>query len=175
MIYFELGGIAVPTLAILDFSQTYDAVRQNTIKRKVDGTGLLHSSPLSGKIRTRLSGKGWSTAGLNGLDYSQAMTLKCAVPMGVNSASNVIVIPAARRSDVGYEPAGFVILADGSRVSTGFDSVVTDTYTLTTVAGASFYQVEYFPQISVLVTERPSDDIDYSRVDYSWSLVAEQI
>lgn len=174
MSFFELGGIKVPLESVLDFQQNYEPISDNNPIRLANGSAILLSSPLSSKIRTTLSGKGWVIAGLNGIDFNSELTLKCAVPLGISSASNVITLPSSRRSDSGYEPYGYAIMPDGSETKTNVNISV-DTATLDTVSGATQYKVEYFPELQVIVTKKPRDSVDRGAVTYSWAITAEEV
>jgi hypothetical protein len=119
-----------------------------------------------------LTGRGWIPAGLDGIDYTSSMLLKCAAAKMITSPSNVIALPAERRTDSGYEPRGYAIV-EGARVDTSIGFAV-DVATLGTVAGASFYQVEYFPEITVFATLSNSG-VTVTNADYSWQIKAEQV
>lgn len=175
MIGLELGGITIPLDSVIGgLHQTYQQAQPRTLKRKVNGDALLLDGAASNKLRTRISGRGWVIAGLDGLDYTQVMTLKCIKPRGINSASNVISIPAARRSDTEFLPLGFACLSDGQRIPTTID-IVSDTATLGVVSGAVIYQVEYYPQLQVNIVQPPDESFDRSDVNFTWSIVAEEI
>lgn len=169
---FELGGISVPLDAALDLSQSLRFEVPRTDHR-MHGGALKRQTGGWKKINTIINGGGWYPAGLDGLDYEGPLTLKCGAPLAINSASNVIVISANRRSDTGYQPAGFAFKG-GNRIPVDFGGVSTDTYTLTAVSGADYYQIEYFPQISVFANE-PVHDKDVNQVRYSWTLEAKEI
>lgn len=171
--YFEIGGVQVLLRANFDFSQDYEPVGTYADRRRYDGSSLRLNSVLPSKIKTTLRGRGWQPHGLDGIDYSQAVLMKCGAPKSIASASNVIILPAGRRSDVGYEPYGYAVV-NGERVSTGFDSVVTDTYTLTVVGGATAYELEYFPEIMVHASlNRTTGDV--SKAEASWTINAEEV
>ncbi|MCP4342183.1 MAG: hypothetical protein GY799_25705 [Desulfobulbaceae bacterium] len=122
-----------------------------------------------GKLRSTISGQGFIAAGISGLDYTQSMVLKCAKPRMISSATNVIDIPAARRAD--DAPVGFAIV-DGEQVSTPLN-IVTDTATLTIVSGATAYQVEYVPEITVLA--KLDEGFGTSGGRHTWSLTCVEV
>ena len=166
MKFFELGGVQIPLEANINFKQTYADVQKKIIHRMMDGTAKPQGT--FSKLKTALSGSGYSGHGLDGLDYSGALTLKCAEPRSIGSASNVIIIPAERRSDAGYEPMG-VAIVNNRRVFTGIASVSGDQYTVETRAGATAYQVAYYPQLNV-IAHRPE-----SNGGLSWRIEAEEV
>jgi hypothetical protein len=134
-----------------------------------DGTGVKQTA-WTGKILSRIRGKGWVPHGLHALDYSASMELSCIAQRSITSASNVIVIPAARRSDLA--PTGFAVVAD-QLVSTSI-SIATNTATLGTVSGSTFYCVYYYPKITVFA-KLPTENNTHTSAEYDWELVCEQV
>ena len=168
MKFFELGGVPIPLEANIGFKQTYGDVQQKTIHRMMDGTAKPQGT--FSKLKPTLTGSGYSVHGLDGLDYDSpaGLVLKCAEPRSIGSASNIIIIPAARRSDAGYEPIGIAIV-NNRRVFTGIASVSVNQYTVETRAGATAYQVAYYPQLTV-IAHRPE-----SSGGLSWRIEAEEV
>jgi hypothetical protein len=109
--------------------------------------------------------------GLAGLDYDTTHVLKSGAARSLQATGNVITVPAARRTDAGYEPTGYAIV-DGRYVSTPL-VLVTNTATLTVVAGAQGYGVRYWPQITVYA--RFSDDNRPAGASWSWRIDAEEV
>ena len=144
---FTIGGIEVTLRASASWNQQYRPKAIGTDHNMGDGGSVRQTLAGSvGKLRTVIEGNGFTPVGIAGLDYTSSMTLKCAEPRIVTGATTTIVIPANRRAD--DAPAGFAIV-DGEQVSTPI-SIVTNTVTLTAVSGATAYQVEYVPEITVL-------------------------
>lgn len=174
---FELGSVIVPIHSAFELSQTYEPLGGFVTIRMLNGAALKQQN--WEKIGTTVQGQGTIPSGLEGLDYSVAQLMKCAAPRAVTSTATVIVIPAERRSDVGFEPAGFAYVDPegknrGLWQETPIISIVVDTVTLTPVVGALNYQVRYFPEFNVF-SEKPSQNIDVHPSDQSWSLEAEQV
>lgn len=167
---FVLGGIEVPMRASLNMRQTYQELGGRAVVRKADGSAVVMQRWT--KLRTTLSGDGPLPPGLSSLDLSQPLTLKCAAERAITSASNVITVPAARRSDPGYEPYGMAIIND-LPVPTAISWSV-NVATLTTVAGASAYQVRYFPELTVVIPLGGfNEQLDEMSGTWSWSIDAE--
>ena len=167
---FILGGITVHLVAASEFTQGYQRVGGGRARsRRQNGT--LKTSQHWTKIATELSGSGNVPFGLSDLDYSQNMTLSCGGPRSITSISNIIAIPAARRSDAGHTPFGFAIF-DSYAVATPV-SMAANTATLTPVAGALSYTVSYFPELIVAV-EEPAESLNRSSGVWSWSISAEE-
>lgn len=166
---FELGGVQVPLAAGLDLQQSYEPIGGWTLLRMMNGAAIKQQHWQ--KLRTSVSGEGWIPEGLQALDYSAAMTLKCVAPRALASASNVIVLPAARRADAA--PFGFVVMADGSLRDTP-GSLAVDTFTLTVVSGAVRYVAHYYPQLSVMA-EPPRTRYALAGGIAGWSLDAEEV
>lgn len=165
-----VDGVEVPVQASHGFTQRY-LEQESKARRRFLGGGLWQRKVWGGKIRTEISGDGVAPAGIQELDTDNPITLACVASRGINSASNVIVLPAARRADTGSEPFGFAVV-DEQMVPTTCN-VVTNTATLGVVAGANQYQVRYFPLITVLAD--PLEE-DLSRGGSTgWSLTCEEV
>lgn len=171
MSYFQLEGQKVPIESCLNFSQTYEAFGSTALLRMADGSAAKRNNWR--KIKTKLSGSGWLPAGLDGIDYNGQLVLKCAAAKVITSTGTGIVMPAERRSDTGYAPLGYAIKASGERVDTSI-SISVNTATLGSVAGATHYQVEYFPEITVFA-ELTTSESSPSDATSSWSIEAEQV
>ena len=109
-------------------------------------------------------------AGLQELDYTNAITIKCIAERAVTSATNVISVPAQRRADYGVEGRA---LLSGVWQSTPV-SLVGDTATLTTVAGATQYQAIYWPEL-VCFADPPAEQRNARNNGYGWSITAEEV
>jgi hypothetical protein len=171
MRFIEIDDVSVPVEANLGIRQTYEPVRARQVKRYVSGAAVRLMSNVPRKIKTTISssGENYHPDGFDGIDWDAVLTLKCAEPRSVTGVggSNVITLPAARRSDFGYEPKGWAKKANGRRVSSPV-SPSGDVYTVTTVAGAVSYQVSYYPEISVLAEKKNTGDL-------GWTITAEEV
>ena len=176
--FFVLGGVVVPVESVLDFTQGYEPMGGTARLRLMSGAAV--QQVWWRKLRTTLSGAGWWPSGLEGLDYDSALTLLCAAPRTLLSASNVIALPAARRTDAGYTPIGHARLPGGGTQVGGGDlvptplSIASHVATLTPVTGATGYQVAYWPALSVLA-DPPSMESDLPAAAHRWTLTAEEI
>lgn len=164
-----IGGIEIALHASLDLQQSYREIGGAAVMRMQSGAGVKQAHWK--RLATTISGSGWIPPGLDALDFTAAMTIQCAQPRAISSASNVIVLPAARRGDTGYAPYGFAHVGDEA-VGTAV-AMATNTATLASVAGASAYTVCYFPEFSALV-EPPDVRCDASGAVVSWELTAEE-
>lgn len=166
---FELGGVVVPIEALLDFEQSYEPLGGSSVLRMMDGTAVKQQSWR--KTRTQLSATGWVPLGLDALDFSGPLTLKCAKPVALSGATNVVTLPAGRRSD--FAPLGFAIVADRTLVETSC-GLAGNVATLGIVAGALGYRCLYVPQLTV-VTDGPQERASLTRAEHSWDLVCEEV
>lgn len=153
----------------LGYSQSYENIGGHSTIRTLNGTGLKQRN--WGKLRTSVSGNGGVPLSMSGLDFSDALVLKCGAPRHIRSASNVIVIPAERRTLAPYLPYGYKVVF-GYTVPAAI-SMVGNTATITTDADATAYGVAYFPEIEILMNN-PSEGFDVIGNDSSWSFTAEQ-
>ncbi|ODU49076.1 MAG: hypothetical protein ABS92_06795 [Thiobacillus sp. SCN 63-374] len=166
---FELGGLVIPVQAAGDISQTFETIGGFTLHRMLNGAGVPQSHWR--KLKTTITGSGWTPPGLAGLDYDATHVLKSVAARSLQATGNVITVPAARRTDTGYAPTGYAIV-DGRYVPTPL-VLVTNTATLAAVAGAQGYGVRYWPQITVYA--RFSDDNRPSGASWNWRIEAEEI
>lgn len=173
---FELGTVIVPIHSAYELTQTYEPLGGYATIRMLNGAALKQQN--WEKIGTTLSGQGLIPSGLEGLDYSVEQLMKCAAPRAVTAFSTSIVIPAERRSDVGFEPTGWAYTdPEGKNRGVWQETaivIVVDTVTLTPVVGALNYQVRYFPEFMVF-SEKPNQNISVHPSDQNWSLEAEQV
>ncbi len=177
--FFELGGVRVPIESVGSFSQSYEPLGGAARLRMM--SGALVQQVTWRRLRTTLTGDGWWPSGLETLDYDAPLTLLCAAPRAILSASNVIALPAARRTDAGYTPQGFARVAGSSAASVGGGELVptavaiaADVATLTTVAGATGYQIAYWPSLSVLA-DPPTMEADITGAAHRWTLTADEV
>ena len=167
----ELGGLVLPVGAAHELEQTYEPFGGWALLRMMSGAGIKQTH--WAKLRTKVSGGGVAPPGLQALDYSAPMTLKCAAVRAIASASNVIVLPAARRTDTGYEPYGLAQLSGGDLVYASC-SLAGDTATLGIVAGAVAYLAHYWPQLTV-IADPPAEHMDVRGAAPGWDLTAEEL
>lgn len=165
-----IGGIDIPLYAALDLRQTYEKFGGFSRRRMADGRAT--SQWRWQKLRTTIQAGGWIATVLEGLDFSQSMTLSCVAPRSKVSADTAITIPAARRSDSGWTPVGWGLVGD-EWVETAVAMVV-DTANLTPVTGATLYRVSWYPLLTVFANP-PAEDLSTQDAAYSWTLTAEEV
>jgi len=170
--YFSLGGIDVPIECFADFEQSYDVLTSSSILRMSDGSAIKQTA-WGGKLKINTSGSGWAPLGFTGLNFENPLLFKCAKPRALDGATEIITLPAARRTDSGYTPIGFAVV-DNELVETPIDSLVANVATLITVANATAYRVHYWPEISVFVKE-PAENWNKSGNSHGWSFEAEEV
>lgn len=166
----ELGAVVVPLWASMQIAQGYEVLGGANLLRMM--SGVARKQTHWQRLATRISGAGNVPAGLDGLDYSAPLTLKCAAARSIASAANVITIPAARRADAGHLPHGFAESAGGVLSPTPV-VLAGNVATLTPVAGAARYVVLWYPQLTVFA-EPPRADVDVGDARYGWELNAEE-
>ncbi|MDZ7735884.1 MAG: hypothetical protein U5P41_07140 [Gammaproteobacteria bacterium] len=137
-----LGGVTLPAEANIGIRQTYELLGGRAQLRMASGTARLLNRWQ--KLRTRISGDGWTPRELAALDFGEPLLLACVAPRAVAASGNEFDIPAARRSDSGYGPLGWA-LVNGELTRTPLE-MDGDTATLDAVAGASRYEVWYWPE-----------------------------
>lgn len=163
-----IGGVVVSYEASHELSQTYETLGGRSLRRMLSGAGHLQTH--WAKKRTTISGSGRLPAGLDGLDYTASMSLSCAAPLSIWSATTSATLPAARRAD--FAPRGFAIV-NGHQVPTPI-SIATNAVTFTAVSGASGYVVSYYPTLTIYA-EPPRLNFDARDVVIGWEIVAEEV
>ena len=164
-----IGGIEIPLKSSHQLTQDYEPIQAVNRVRMMSGA-LQQQTAWNGKILTTISGSGLIPAGIQSLDFTSTITIKCIAERTVTSASNVIAVPSSRRSDYGVEGRALV---DGVWQSTPV-SMATNVATLTTVAGATQYQAIYWPEL-ICFLDPPSENRDARTSTYAWSITAEEV
>lgn len=164
-----VAGLELPYQADA-ISQTYERFGGFTARPRRLANGAPIVQHRWEKLRTTISAQHHTPPGLAGLDWTAPFTLACIAGRSVQSLSNAITLPAARRNDVA--PYGFAITAAGLQVPTP-GSLAGNVLTLTAVAGAAFYKATYFPLLTVTagLNER-TDQVD---LVIGWELTAEEV
>jgi hypothetical protein len=168
---FSIGGVTIELPQSMQMTQTYEEFGGVTTHRMMSGASVRQT--VWSRLKTTITVDGFLNPGLEGLDWKSAMTIKCGLPRAINSASNVIAIPANRRTDGGarYAPLGFV-LQNGMWNKTTC-SVVGNVATLGVLSGAEQYQVQYWPEFTAFITP-PAVSYNRTAGTYSWTIVAEE-
>lgn len=143
-----VDGITVPTYAASAITQRFEELKAVSTPRLADGSASQREL-WSGKWRIVTNGGSLAPSGLQNLAYGASFSMSCVESLAINSASNVINIPSARRSDAGSEPIGFAEVG-GILIPTAVAMSV-DQATLTPVSGADQYQVRWFPVLTVVL------------------------
>lgn len=165
-----IGSVTVPYRAGHSMRQVYGRLPGgSTTLRMADGTGLKQQSWR--KLKMQISGVGWVPNALQSLDYSQPLQLHCIAPLTISDPASVIELPAERRSDLGYQPKALAWVG-GEAVEV--DLVISgNTATATTVADAEFYQVSYWPVLTVFAEFEEATDTATGVI--SWQLECEEV
>lgn len=168
---FTLGGITIPIVTTLDFSQSYQEEGGFGLTRMSDGGAVQQVNWI--KTRTVLSGRGKFPQGLWALPLGQTYTLRCGAHRALDGNSNIFTLPAARRTDQDYLPIGFAVLSDGVSMKQTVVSLLGDTATLTAVDGALAYHIHFWPEMTVWIQSR-DEDSDVRRNNYRWNIQCEE-
>lgn len=168
---FELGGLVVPWSAGLNLNQEISPLEGgSSTRRMLNGRGEQQTNWR--KVSISLSADGWSPNGLDALDYTGPLLLRCGLPVSVRAQVTAIALPVGRRTDAGYEPFARAHLADGSERRTAL-SIASHVATLTPVADAVSYAVWYWPEFTVFARP-PTQGVNHSTGNYGWSITAEE-
>jgi len=168
---FILGGITVHLVSATEYTEVYDRVDNGQARHRTQN-GSLKRSIHWRKTAISISGSGHIPAGLSGLDYSLDLEFSAGRTRSITSNSNVIAIPTTRRVDIGFEPCGFALF-NNQAIPTPIN-LVGDIATLTPVANALDYQINYYPKILV-AAEDPNDSFNRGVGDFRWSIDMEEV
>lgn len=157
----KIDGLALVAVAAVGLAQSYTPTPK-FIARTMDGTAKAQTNYT--KLETVISGSGWMLTGWEALDLTDSVVLSCAEARTISDVSNVITIPAARRSDVAVRGFGVI---NGVPVSTPVN-VVADVATLTVIGGESHFIVGFYPEFSAFV-----ELVQNGR--QSWTLTAREV
>lgn len=117
-----------------------------------------------------VSGVGWMGAGLDGLDYTQPLELRCTAPKTVSGTGPVLTITGTPRTD--FAPWAHALVGDQwHRTQVSMSG---DTATCTAVPGATLYRVSWMPVFQV-ICDPPPEALDASNASFSWQFTAQEI
>jgi hypothetical protein len=142
-----------------EVSQTFAPIGGRTIKRLSNGAAVSMSNWR--KLSTDISGYGYYPPGLDAINWDAAITVSSIARRSISSASNVIALPGAVRSELEYAPDAAAIVS-GELVPSPV-SITTGVATITTVSGSTGYFIQFFPILSLFADLDTSED-DQGRV-----------
>lgn len=168
----QIGPLTIPSLARVDqLSQSYEPIGGQSIFRSATGRGINQMTWQKTRIVT--SGAGWIPAGLQALDYTQHMILRCIVPLSINlpPATLTGTLPPQRRAD--HAPWAQAVMPGGGMVQVPL-AIAGDEATLgAPVEGALGYRISWLPEFSVIAL-RPKQVGDPNSAMFSWELTCEE-
>lgn len=153
-------------------SQTWERIGGFTATPRRMANGASLTQHRWERIRTTISCQHHTPPGLAAMDWTQTFILACIFQRAVQSLSNVITLPTARRNDVA--PYGFAVTAGGLQVPTP-GSLAGNVLTLTAVAGAGYYKAIYYPILTVTAPAGLNERQDQVGLVIGWELTAEEI
>lgn len=164
-----LDTLRVPVAVGGESQQTYETFGAFAVLRL--GLGAAVHQEVWRKLRTTLSITGAVPVGLDGIDWTATHTLACIAPRSIQAATNAITLPAARRADAA--PYGFAVTSAGLLQPTAV-TLAGNVATLTAVAGATGYQVLYYPLLTIRAPAGPRCSYDAAGAVASWELACEE-
>jgi hypothetical protein len=167
-----IGGIRVPRYASVTVDQDYEEIGAASLLRMGNGDGIIQSAEW-GKWSTRISCTGWSSTGLNGVNWKDpaGVTIACIKPMSVIKPGNVITIPGIYRTDA--EVIGYALIGN-QEVPTDV-SMDGNVATLDTVVDATAYKVEWIPILTCFCDGGIKPSYSSRSNEYAWSLEGEEL
>jgi len=122
------------------------------------------------KTRITLSGSGWLNPGLDGLDYDDALELRCTNPQVVSSAGTTLTLISQPRPD--QAPWADALVGDiWYRTPVSLDGL---TATVEPYPGASLYRVSWMP-VFMVKTDPPETGMDNAAGGvHDWTMTLEE-
>jgi len=164
----KIGALVIPEIAGFDVNIAYSAITSRSILRAKNGNAIIQSRWR--KLGISITGAGWLPDGLDGLNIDVVADIHSTAWLSVSSASNIITIPRAFRTD-DYTPQGIAIVGDQTVQSSV--ALSGSQATVSPVAGASLYQILYCPVITAVIVEI-TRDFDQQNNIWRWSISAEE-
>lgn len=176
-----IGGIAIPAHALSDgFSQDYDEIAGIGDLTMGDGSIVTQRAwPDAGRnylLLTTLSGAGSLPLPLDGLNRASHYEIECAQHRHVAGVTNVLTLPAGRRSGGIYAPQGYAVVLVGGAyelVPVAFTNITGNAYTLATVTGAQHYEVRYWPKFTGRIIHKSTSEPWRAR--RGWTLTMREV
>jgi len=167
-----IAGIRVPRMACHTIDQDYKPIGAASLLRMGNGDGIIQAAEWE-KCSTSISCSGWSSAGLDGLNWKDpaGLEIACIKPKSIIKASNVITIPGVYRTD---EPVlGYAMLGN-LQVQTEV-SLAGNVATLTVVTGATQYKVEWLPIMTFFCPGGVKPGYSSRSNEYAFSIEGEEL
>lgn len=163
-----LGGISIVLHAGAP-AQRYSPLGGPEIVRLTQGAGVLMTHWR--KTAISVSGQGQIPLGLNGLDYSVPLELRCTQPMAVQAAIPELMLTGSVRPDF---PPWADALVGGVWWRRPM-SLAGSVATVDPLAGAQLYRVSWMPVFTVS-SRGPEEGMDgEAGGSYTWSLDCEEL
>mgnify|MGYP005751698733 CR=1 FL=1 len=166
-----IAGCAVP-VAICDegLTQRYEPLGGGATLRLADGSAIRQVRWR--RLATTIAGTGILPAALAGIDWDQPVVLGCIASRAVHTTGAPVALPVARRLDAPV--FALAHLAGGDSLRPVAVNVEADVATVTPLAGATAYQVHYYPLLTVF-SQGPRETWDGVGAVAGWELVCEEV
>jgi len=148
-------------------SQQYKVGAEGRARVRLSQGALVNMRHWS-KTAITVSGTGWMGPGLDGLDFDQPLELRCTQPRAIRGAGTSFTLTSTSRPDV----SPWALALVGADWVTTTVSVAGQVATVSPVAGAALYQVQWMPMFSVYVDREEA--MDASAATFDWTLTAEE-
>ena len=163
----RIGGIPVEFPASLGLTEAWEDEGGEINLRAASGA-LLPQAYWT-RRKAVFSGDGPAPAGLDGLDWAEPHWVDCGQPLSVYASGLTVRLPAARRADVALK--GLALVGGGSQETpVELDG---DYASLTAVAGAYGYQVQFTPRFRAYLNRTGS--LDRPAGSHAWAITAEEV
>ncbi|MGQ3049857.1 MAG: hypothetical protein ACT6Q8_24220 [Niveispirillum sp.] len=157
-----ISGVAIPTGAGRNITQTLELIDNGDIRRTINGAAVDLTRAASRKYRSDIRATGVSTPALAGIVRGSAVTVHCIQRLRVPASGTSVTLP---RTPVSGSVRGYQ--ADGTRatLSSLIDRVAT--------FSAPIVYAEFRPILTMLVADLSYDTDEYAASE-GWSLSLEE-
>jgi len=163
-----INGIAIPSHARFDFSQTYEVIGGVSTFRTLNGN--LNKQTRWESYSTTISGGGNVPAPIQYIDRINSVQLDCIAPMSGITNSLIFTIPRGFRDDIPPIAQGI----DGDDFIFTPSELLGQNVTITPIPGVTKYIVSYYPRMDVFIIDL-NDSINANSKETGWSLTCEEI
>lgn len=164
-----LGGLPI-VLHAGTVAQSITPLGGPEILRLTSGAGVQQTHWQRSAIA--LSGSGWMPPGLDGLDYTKPLELRCTKQLSIVSTGRTFQIIGTPRPD--FPVYGLALVGkewvDAELTLSGNAAEVAE------VSGATFYQIMWMPMFTVSA-KRPQGDMDPGNgaTPHGWQITCEEL
>lgn len=165
----KIGAIEIADESGLDIKQSYKRISPKAMLRVKSGLGIMQTRAWQ-KLGGTISGNCWAPPAIDSLADGTVYNISCVASLSEYGASTSITLPHSFRTDGDYYPQAAALVA--GEITPTTISIAGQVCTLGSVAGATQYQVVYYPVIPAFITVNRDQNADTQQG--GWSIEFEE-